>query len=85
MSDEFGQLASDLDEMAHEIQKHYENVIALTAKQERLDAELDVAKTIQADQLPSVFPAFPERKDFDIFASMTPAKEVGGAISMISF
>ncbi len=76
--DEFGSLSRDIDEMAGEIQKHYENVIELTAKQERLDAELDVAKGIQAEQLPSIFPAFPERTDFDIFASMTPAKEVGG-------
>lgn len=76
--DEFGQLACDVDEMAGEIQKHYEEVIALTAKQERLDAELDMATEIQAGQLPTVFPAFPERKEFDIYASMTPAKEVGG-------
>ena len=37
-----------------------------------------MAKQIQADMLPSIFPAFPERREFDIFASMEPAKEVGG-------
>ena len=40
--------------------------------------ELGVASTIQQQTLPANFPAFPDRKDFDIYASMTPAKEVGG-------
>ncbi|HCH28615.1 MAG TPA: hypothetical protein DEW35_03815 [Ruminococcaceae bacterium] len=44
----------------------------------RIDAELSMASSIQSDMLPSIFPAFPERKEFEIYASMTPAKEVGG-------
>lgn len=44
----------------------------------RLDSELSMATRIQADMLPNIFPAFPEREEFDVFASMTPAKEVGG-------
>ena len=40
--------------------------------------ELGLATSIQKHMLPSIFPAFPERKEFDVFASMTPAKEVGG-------
>lgn len=40
--------------------------------------ELSLATSIQKQMLPSIFPAFPERKEFDIYASMTPAKEVGG-------
>ena len=44
----------------------------------RLDTELSMATRIQADMLPSIFPAFPERDEFDIYATMTPAKEVGG-------
>ena len=44
----------------------------------RLSAELSMAKDIQASQLPRLFPAFPNRSEFDIYASMTPAKEVGG-------
>ena len=47
-------------------------------EKERIGAELNVATQIQADMLPSIFPAFPERKDFDIYATMDPAKEVGG-------
>ena len=45
---------------------------------ERISTELNVAHHIQSSMLPSVFPAFPEYDEFDIFASMTPAKEVGG-------
>ena len=44
----------------------------------RIETELNMASSIQAEMLPNIFPAFPERKEFDIYASMTPAKEVGG-------
>ena len=44
----------------------------------RLETELTMATRIQADMLPNIFPAFPDRKEFDIYATMTPAKEVGG-------
>ncbi|MBQ3864744.1 MAG: PP2C family protein-serine/threonine phosphatase [Clostridia bacterium] len=44
----------------------------------RIESELNLATRIQAAMLPNIFPAFPEREDFDIYASMTPAKEVGG-------
>ena len=44
----------------------------------RLETELTMASSIQSDMLPNIYPAFPERPEFDIFASMDPAKEVGG-------
>ncbi|MBR3247811.1 MAG: serine/threonine-protein phosphatase [Clostridiales bacterium] len=47
-------------------------------EKERLDTELTLATRIQAETLPNIFPAFPDRKDFNIYASMNPAKEVGG-------
>lgn len=50
----------------------------VTAEKERIGAELNVAAQIQADMLPGIFPPFPNRKEFDIYAAMTPAKEVGG-------
>ncbi len=50
----------------------------LTENTARISAELDLATKIQSDMLPSYFPAFPDRKEFDLYASMTPAKEVGG-------
>lgn len=51
---------------------------AETEKTERLATELNLATDIQANVLPNIFPVFPERKEFDLHASMTPAKEVGG-------
>lgn len=45
---------------------------------QRISAELDVATHIQTSMLPCIFPAFPDRSEFDIYATMTPAKEVGG-------
>lgn len=44
----------------------------------KTQAELNVARNIQHDMLPCIFPAFPERNEFDIYATMDPAKEVGG-------
>ncbi|MBR0167475.1 MAG: PP2C family protein-serine/threonine phosphatase, partial [Synergistaceae bacterium] len=57
---------------------YVKNLAAVTAEKERIGAELNVATQIQADMLPRIFPPFPERKEFDIYATMTPAKEVGG-------
>ena len=47
-------------------------------EEERISRELNTAASIQAGAVPNIFPAFPDRKEFDIYASMTPAKEVGG-------
>lgn len=55
-----------------------ERQAADSSARQRIETELNVATQIQADMLPSIFPAFPERSEFDIYASMTPAKEVGG-------
>ena len=55
-----------------------ERQAADSAARQRIETELNVATQIQADMLPRIFPAFPERREFDIYASMTPAKEVGG-------
>lgn len=52
--------------------------VSWSAKAMKNQAELDVASNIQQNMLPCIFPAFPERDEFDIYASMTPAKEVGG-------
>lgn len=50
----------------------------VTQEKERIGAELQVASRIQSDMLPKIFPAFPEYHEFDLNATMTPAKEVGG-------
>jgi sigma-B regulation protein RsbU (phosphoserine phosphatase) len=57
---------------------YMDNLATITAEKERIGAELSIATHIQADMLPRIFPAFPGRKEVDIYATMTPAKEVGG-------
>ena len=76
--DEIGSLARAFNYMTESLQRYIVELKDITAREERIASELSVATTIQADMLPSDFPAFPERKEFDIYASMTPAKEVGG-------
>ena len=77
-NDEIGDLAEHFNAMSASLKKYITDLTQVTAEKERIGAELNVATQIQADMLPRIFPAFPERKDFDIFATMTPAKEVGG-------
>ena len=77
-NDEIGDLAGSFNNMAASLKQHIENLTAVTAEKERIGAELDVATHIQKSMLPCIFPAFPERKEFDVYATMTPAKEVGG-------
>ena len=76
--DEIESLSDSFNFMLEEIQNYISNLSKITAEKERIGAELDVAKHIQESMLPCIFPAFPDRHEFDIFASMTPAKEVGG-------
>lgn len=76
--DEIENLADIMADMEHNIGKHEEALVALTAEKERNHTELDLARRIQMDMLPSTFPAFPDRQDFDIYAVMDPAREVGG-------
>ena len=76
--DEIGLLAASIDTMEAQIQSYVENLTKITAEKERISTELSLAARIQADMLPSSFPAFPDRKEFDIYASMDPAKAVGG-------
>ncbi len=77
-NDEIEDLGNAFNEMTHSLNDYINNLAAVTAEKERIGAELDVAAHIQASMLPCIFPAFPERKEFDIYATMNPAKEVGG-------
>lgn len=77
-STEVGNLARSYISMVEDIGGYVDNLQKVTAEKERINAELSLASSIQAHMLPCIFPAFPERGEFDIFASMTPAKEVGG-------
>ncbi len=76
--DEIELLADSFVGMTDSLREYISRNAAITAEKERIGAELELATKIQADMLPNIFPAFPERDDFDIYASMTPAKEVGG-------
>jgi sigma-B regulation protein RsbU (phosphoserine phosphatase) len=59
--------------------KHYMEELARTvAERERIESELTIAREIQMGILPKSFPPFPDRRDFDIYARLQPAREVGG-------
>ena len=76
--DEIGQLYNSLQTMEGMLEDYIRHITEITAEKERVSTELHVATQIQADMLPSIFPAFPTRHEFDIYATMAPAKEVGG-------
>lgn len=71
-------LGSSVAKMETDTLQYMKNLMQVTAERERIDTELSLATRIQANMLPNIFPAFPDRTEFDIHASMTPAKEVGG-------
>ena len=75
---ETGIFAMTFRTMLLDMETYIDNLAKVTADRERIGAELDVATKIQASMLPCIFPPFPTRTEFDIFASMEPAKEVGG-------
>lgn len=75
---EVGSLARSYISMAGDLENYLKSIQKITAEKERINAELSLASDIQAHMLPCHFPAFPERDEFDIYATMTPAKEVGG-------
>ena len=76
--DEIGQLARAIDQMEEQIQSYVEKITSITAEEEKMRTELSLAARIQLEALPGTFPAFPDRDEFDIYASMKPAKDVGG-------
>ena len=78
VDNEIGALADGIYEMICEIESHVKEIKEVTAENERISVELDLARKIQIDMLPSTFPPFPEKKQFDLYATTDPAKEVGG-------
>ena len=75
---EIRELGASVEKMEADTLQYMGNLMQVTAERERIDTELSLATRIQANMLPNIFPAFPDRTEFDIHASMTPAKEVGG-------
>ncbi|MBR4472938.1 MAG: SpoIIE family protein phosphatase [Oscillospiraceae bacterium] len=76
--DEIEVLAESFTSLSKKTRDYIRQITEITAEKERIGTELALAKRIQADMLPNTYPAFPERPEFDIYASMDPAKEVGG-------
>ncbi len=76
--DEIEVLAESFAKLSHKTVVYLDKVKTVTAEKERISTELQMANQIQESMLPSIFPAFPERKEFDIYAIMDPAREVGG-------
>lgn len=76
--DEIEELKFTLADMEADIANIESNLTKITAEKERIGTELSLATKIQADMMPNIFPAFPDNSEFDIYATMTPAKEVGG-------
>lgn len=76
--DEIERLSNVMANMEDDLNAYEVNLAKVTSEKERISVELNLARKIQGDMLPNVFPPFPDRTEFDIFASMNPAKEVGG-------
>jgi sigma-B regulation protein RsbU (phosphoserine phosphatase) len=76
--DEIGDLARAFNKMTDDLKEYIRNLQVTTANKERIESELKIANEIQASMLPRIFPAFPNRSEFDIYAIMEPAKEIAG-------
>ena len=76
--DEIETVARSVEEMDEKLRSYIDENSRITAEKERVNTELNLATRIQADMLPSIFPAFPDRPEFSVYASMVPAREVGG-------
>ena len=76
--DEVENLSLVMGDMEKDLADYEESLMSITSEKERIKTELSLATRIQADMLPNIYPAFPERPEIDIYATMDPAKEVGG-------
>ena len=76
--DEIETLASSFEEQSNKLGDYIAENIRISSEKQRIDTELNVATNIQTDMLPNIFPIFPDRKEFELYASMNAAKEVGG-------
>ncbi|HWI59348.1 MAG TPA: SpoIIE family protein phosphatase, partial [Bacillota bacterium] len=76
--DEVGDLSQSFENMRRALKEYVANLAATTAAKERIESELKIARTIQRSFLPKRFPPFPERTEFEVYAELQPAREVGG-------
>ncbi len=76
--DEVGALTRDFQIMQDSLKDYIRQVTETTAARERMESELEIAHDIQMSILPKTFPPFPAREEFDLYALIDPAREVGG-------
>lgn len=76
--DEVARLTDSFTMMRNELKVHLEMLAETAASRERIESELRIARDIQMGLVPKIFPPFPERRDFELYAVMNPAREVGG-------
>lgn len=76
--DEVEDLGNAFNHMTAQIQQYIQNLSSVMADKERIRTEIEVASRLQADMLPDAADAFRDRKEFSLYAVMTPAKGVGG-------
>lgn len=75
---EFAELAQSFNKMTQDIKEYITRLNKETAEKKKMESELNIAKAIQLSSLPNIFPPYANRNEFDIYASMSTAKEVGG-------
>ena len=76
--DEVRNLRDSFEQMQHSLANYIEELKITTASKAMMESELKVASDIQRSMLPKIFPPYPDRKDFDVYGELTPAKAVGG-------
>jgi len=76
--DEVGKLTHAFERMMTSLKQYFNDLKETTAAKEKIESELRIARDIQMGLVPKIFPPFPDRKEFDIYAVLEPAREVGG-------
>ncbi|GMB10814.1 MAG: SpoIIE family protein phosphatase [Candidatus Improbicoccus devescovinae] len=77
-NDEIGDLAKSCNYMMKNLESYISHIKEITTEKDQVAAELNIANEIQHSMLPCIFPAFPNLKEIDIYATMLPAKKIGG-------
>ncbi len=77
-NDEIAELSQNFTSLTGELNRYVDEITEISKEKASMETELSIATQIQESALPRVFPAFPERSEFDVYASMTPSLAVGG-------
>jgi sigma-B regulation protein RsbU (phosphoserine phosphatase) len=77
-NDEVAHLAESFSNMRTELKRSMEDLRVTTAAKQKMESELEIARSIQMSLVPRSFPAFPDRPEFDLYAELHPARAIGG-------